>query len=168
MSCFTQARTVGGSDRNEVVNSERSKLVRINDSRRQTMNGSATQSPTSQASSAAKPTRQQVLTPSTSSPLVAVQRSSAPRANSYSSTGASALLAKVASSPPSSNVVTPRASGPPSPNLPSDGYSGPNSFTGAGKVSGDTSQGYSTAQNLPGQGGMETPRENLPARTIID
>lgn len=62
---------------------------------------------------ASRPTLQRGLSPSTSAPLVAVQRSSASehKANGYSSAGTTALLSKVASSPPSPGVATSDAGG---------------------------------------------------------
>lgn len=108
--------------------------------------------------STSRPTSQRVVTPSTSIPVVAVQRWSASeyKANGYSSAGATALRAKVASSPPTTNLSTPSISGPPSPDLASDSQSSQDSFRMTGHVTEQLSGACSSIQDAPGNGGEQT------------
>lgn len=111
-------------------------------------------SQSSSPSSVTKTSRQQrALAPSMSIPVVSVQRSSAceHKANSYASLGATALLAKVASSPPTPHHVTPAGTAPPSPDYASLSHSCKESSNGASWSNGSSQT--SRTQDSCGSGG---------------
>ncbi|KAI9887762.1 MAG: hypothetical protein M1823_000403 [Watsoniomyces obsoletus] len=123
------------------------------------MHSSQSSSPSSLAKT---PSRQRALAPSMSIPVVSVQRSSVceHKANSYSSSGATALLAKVASSPPTPNHVTPAGTAPPSPDYASLSHSCKESSNGSSPSRTQDSRGSDRYFSFPDFDGLHAHSEN--------